>query len=61
MEKSRAKQINEYKKTHYKRVSLELKLDEYKSLEAAAEETGESVNGYIKRAIADRISEGKIA
>lgn len=41
----------EYAKKHLKRVPLDLKLDKYNAIKAHAEQQGESVNGFIKRAI----------
>lgn len=41
----------EYAKTHLKRVPLDLKLDKYNDIKTHAEQQGESVNGFIKRAI----------
>lgn len=45
-----------YKKTHLKRVPLDLKLEEYQEVKEAAEASGESVNGYIKKAIRLRLN-----
>ncbi|MGO5167673.1 hypothetical protein ACTQ4Q_04185 [Bacillota bacterium LCP21S3_D9] len=45
----------EYAKNNYKRVPLDLKIDKYEQLKAAAEKSGESVNGYIKTAVEQRI------
>lgn len=44
-----------YRKTHYKRISLELKAEEHEALKAAADRAAESVNGYVKTAIRQRI------
>ena len=52
---NRTKYYNEYKKTNYKRVSLELKKTDYEKLQAAAAAAGEPVNAYIKKAIAARM------
>ncbi len=41
----------EYAKTHLKRVPLDLRLEKYDEIKAHAETKGESVNGFIKRAI----------
>ena len=45
-----------YAKTHLKRVPLDLKLEEYQEVKEAAEASGESVNGYIKKAIRLRLN-----
>lgn len=60
----------EYAKTHLKRVPLDLRIDKYDEIKAHAESKGESVNGFIKRAIdeamandnrrGDNISDSKI-
>lgn len=44
-----------YTRTHIKRVPLEMQLWQYDRLKAAADAAGESVNGYIKKAIAMRM------
>lgn len=45
----------EYAKNNYKRVPLDLKKDKYEQIKAAAEKSGESVNGYIKTAVEQRM------
>lgn len=45
----------EYAKNNYKRVPLDLNIDKYEQLKAAAEKSGESVNGYIKTAVEQRM------
>lgn len=46
----------EYAKTHLKRVPLDLRLEKYDEIKAHAETKGESVNGFIKRAIDEAIA-----
>ncbi len=46
-----------YAKEKLKRVPLDMQLQEYEQLKAAAESAGESVNGYIKQAIRQRMAE----
>lgn len=46
----------EYAKTHLKRVPLDLRLEKYDEIKAHAETKGESVNGFIKRAIDETIA-----
>ena len=41
----------EYAKTHLKRVPLDLRIDKYNEIKAHAEQQGESLNGFVKRAI----------
>lgn len=45
----------EYAKTHLKRVPLDLRKDKYDEIKAHAESRGESLNGFIKRAIDEAI------
>ena len=45
----------EYAKQKYKRVPLDLKLDKYDQVKKASEKIGETVNGYIKKAIDNRL------
>ncbi len=49
-DKSKAYSI-EYAKARLKRVPLDLPLAKYQELAAAAAVAGESINGYIKKAI----------
>ena len=51
----RNKYINDFKKTNYKRVSLELKKSDYEKLQAAAAAAGEPVNAFIKKAITEKL------
>lgn len=44
-----------YAKEHYKRVPLNLTNETYIQVKAAAEKSGESVNGYIKTAVEQRM------
>lgn len=44
-----------FAKENYKRVPLDLKKDKYEQIKAAAEKSGESVNGYIKTAVEQRM------
>lgn len=46
----------EYAKKHLKRVPLDMQIEKYAELKAAAERNNESVNGFIKAAIEDRIA-----
>lgn len=52
---ARKRAIMKYRKTHIKRVSLDMQNTMYEEIKAAAENAGESVNGYIKKAIRDRM------
>ena len=45
----------EYKKRMLHRVPLDLQKDYYEIVKEKASEAGETINGYIKRAIAERM------
>ena len=48
----------EYAKKNLKRIPLDVQKEKYEEIKAAAEATGESVNGYIKTAVDRRIESG---
>ena len=53
---SQGRATSKYKKTHIKRVALEMQKAYFEEvLKPAADAAGETVNGYIKKAIARRI------
>lgn len=45
----------EYAKTKLKRIPLDVQKEKYEEIKAAADKVGESVNGYIKKAIDERM------
>ena len=45
----------EYAKTKLKRIPLDVQKEKYEEIKAAADAAGESVNGYIKSAIDQRM------
>lgn len=47
--------LYEYKKNKLKRVPLDVPIEKYEDIKAAADSAGESVNGYIKKAIEERM------
>ncbi|MCR5629822.1 hypothetical protein [Eubacterium sp.] len=47
--------INEYKKKHYKRITLDLHNETYDKIKTICDNTNQSVNGYIKSAINDKL------
>lgn len=49
------KAANKYKESNIKRVPLDMQIDKYEELKAAAYAAGEKVNTYIKRAIEERM------
>lgn len=48
-----------YKERHIKRIPLDVQNDMYDEIKGAAEAVGESVNGYIKGAIIERLNRDK--
>lgn len=44
-----------YAKTKLKRIPLDVQKEKYEEIKNAADQAGESVNGYIKKAIDQRI------
>ena len=44
-----------YAKTKLKRIPLDIQNEKYEEIKNAADQAGESVNGYIKKAIDQRI------
>lgn len=51
----KAKYDMEYAKTKLKRIPLDVQKEKYEEIKAVADSVGESVNGYIKKAIDDRM------
>lgn len=49
----------EYAKSKLKRIPLDVQKDKYEEIAAAASKKGESVNGYIKKAIDERMERDK--
>ena len=52
---SRKRASYKYAKNHYKRIPLDVQLSKYEEIKAAAESVNESVNGFIKKAVDDRL------
>lgn len=52
---NKAKYDIEYAKTKLKRIPLDVQKEKYEEIKAAADNVGESVNGYIKKAIDERM------
>ena len=55
-QENKNKYINKWKKENIKRICLEVSPDKFQQIKASAESSGESVNGYIKKAIDDRLN-----
>lgn len=51
----------EYAKTKLKRIPLDVQKEKYEEIKAAADAAGESVNGYIKAAIDQRMERDNTA
>ena len=49
------KATTKYKEKNIKRIPLDVQKEKYDEVKAAADRAGETVNGYIKRAIDERI------
>lgn len=47
--------IKEYAKKNLKRIPLDVQMDKYDEIKKASEEAGETVNGFIKKAIDNRL------
>ena len=51
----RKEYLKEYQKSKLKRIPLDVTKEKYDEIKTAADSAGESVNGYIKKAIDDRM------
>ena len=49
-----------YAKKNLKRIPLDVQKEKYEEIKAAAESAGESVNGYIKKAVDERMERDNI-
>ena len=56
---NKMKYTNEWKRQNIKRVALEVSLSKYDEIKQAADSSGESINGYIKKAIDERLYKDK--
>ena len=56
---NRNEYINNYKRETYKRISFELKKTDFEEVKAHTQETSETVNGFIKRAIKETLEREK--
>lgn len=57
--KAQLKAIAKYKAKKIKRVPLDMRIEDYEEMKSAASVAGESVNGYIKKAIEMRMAAEK--
>ena len=46
---------NKYREKNIKRIPLDVQKEKYEEIKAAAGQAGESVNGYIKKSIDERM------
>lgn len=53
--RNKRKYIHEYSKRNYKRVPLDVRPEQYDRIKNTADQLGESVNGFIKTAIDERL------
>ena len=51
----RKESMYKYAKENLRRIPLDVQKEKYKEIKAAAEAAGEKVNGYIKKAIDERM------
>ena len=56
MSANRNEYMYKYAKKNLKRIPLDVQKEKYEEIQAAATAAGESVNGYIKKAIDARLS-----
>ena len=56
----KAKYDINYAKAKLKRIALDVQKEKYEQIKAAAVRNGESVNGYIKKAIDERIERNSL-
>lgn len=49
----------EYSKKNYKRIPLDVRFEQYDRIVKASKKNNESVNGYIKHAIENRLKKDK--
>lgn len=47
-----------YKEKAYKRIPLDVRIEEYEELKAYCDRSGESINGFIRRIIKEAIKKG---
>lgn len=57
----RKETMYKYAKENLKRIPLDVPKEKYEKIAAAATSTGESVNGYIKKAIDERLKSDRIS
>jgi len=58
--KAQQKAVNKYMKENYDRINLTVPKGKKETIQAHAEQDGESVNGFINKAIDEKIERNKI-
>jgi len=57
--KSQVKATAKYKAKAYKRIPLDVRIEEYEALEAYTKKTNQSINGFIRKIIKENIIAGQ--
>ena len=55
LSEQRKEYLYDYQKTKLKRIPLDVPKEKYEQIKAAADAAGEKVNGYIKKAVDERM------
>ena len=55
LSEQRKEYLYDYQKAKLKRIPLDVQKEKYEQIKAAADAAGEKVNGYIKKAIDERM------
>lgn len=58
-DKNKRQYNDQYRKDHFKRIPLDVQKEKYDQIKTAADNAGESVNGYIKKAVDMRMDSEK--
>ena len=56
---NKRKYVSEWKKKNVRRINVEVSPDKFEEIKQAADSLGNSVNGYIKIAIDEKLSKDK--
>lgn len=54
--KAQVKATKKYKAKAYKRIPLDVRIEEYEALKTYTDKTGESINGFIRKIIKEAIN-----
>ncbi|NBH99837.1 hypothetical protein D7Y41_07630 [Anaerotruncus sp. 1XD22-93] len=55
LSEQRKEYLYDYQKAKLKRIPLDVPKEKYEKIKTVAQKTGESVNGYIKKAVDERM------